>query len=95
MGKTVHKLAAHQEVAPPRQVDLGIAAAVERQTAAMRELSHRAFPETDVAVPEDAPASIEQVRAERRRQTGNGGRRAAPGPFPLRRQPVKWHEPAP
>ncbi|WP_308408582.1 DUF721 domain-containing protein [Streptomyces sp. AC627_RSS907] len=61
-------LAAHQEVAPPRQVDPGIAAAVERQTAAMRELSRRAFPETDVAVPDDAPTPIEQARTEHRRQ---------------------------
>ncbi|WP_322986586.1 hypothetical protein [Streptomyces sp. S584] len=43
-------LAAHQEVAPPRRVDPSIAAAVERQTAAMREQSRRAFPETDVVV---------------------------------------------
>ncbi|MEU8542944.1 hypothetical protein AB0C52_23660 [Streptomyces sp. NPDC048717] len=41
---------------------------MERQTAAMRELSRRAFPEPDVAVPEDAPAPIEQVRVQRRRQ---------------------------
>ncbi|MFG2987422.1 DUF721 domain-containing protein [Streptomyces sp. NPDC048258] len=59
-------LAAHQEVAPPRRVDPGIAEAVERQTAAMRELSRRAFPEAD-AVPDDAPAPIEQARAQRRR----------------------------
>jgi hypothetical protein len=48
-------------------VDPHIAEAVERQTAAMRELSRRAFPEPDV-VSDDASASIEQVRAERRRQ---------------------------
>ncbi|MFE6023350.1 hypothetical protein ACFQ6O_43900 [Streptomyces sp. NPDC056441] len=40
---------------------------MERQTAAMRELSRRAFPELDV-VPDDAPAPIEQARAQRRRQ---------------------------
>jgi hypothetical protein len=40
---------------------------VERQTAAMRELSRRAFPEAD-DVPADAPAPIEQARTERRRQ---------------------------
>ncbi|MYW31075.1 DUF721 domain-containing protein [Streptomyces sp. SID2119] len=61
-------LAAHQEVAPPRRVDPGIAAAVERQTAAMRELSRRAFPETDVAVPDDAPTPFDATRSERRRQ---------------------------
>ncbi|WP_051807930.1 DciA family protein [Streptomyces sp. NRRL F-2664] len=60
-------LAAHQEVALSRRVDLGIAEAVERQTAAMRELSRRAFPEPD-AVPDDAPTPMEQDRAEWRRQ---------------------------
>lgn len=48
-------------------MDQGIAEAVERQTAAMRELSRRAFPEPDV-VPDDAPAQIEQSRVQRRRQ---------------------------
>jgi hypothetical protein len=48
-------------------VEPGLAEAVERQTAAMRELSRRAFPEPDV-VPDDVPTSIEQVRLERRRQ---------------------------
>ncbi|MFJ9026265.1 hypothetical protein ACIRPU_40820 [Streptomyces sp. NPDC102259] len=48
-------------------MDPGIAEAVERQNRAMRELSRRAFPESDV-VPDDAPARIEQVRAQRRRQ---------------------------
>ncbi|MFJ3594631.1 DciA family protein [Streptomyces sp. NPDC090082] len=61
-------LAAHQEVAPPRRVDPGIAAAVERQTAAMRELSRIAFPETDVAVEADAPTPFDATRSERRRQ---------------------------
>jgi predicted nucleic acid-binding Zn ribbon protein len=60
-------LAAHQEVAAPRRVDPGIAEAVERQNRAMRELSRRAFPETDV-VSDDPPAPIEQARTERRRQ---------------------------
>ncbi|MFF2927185.1 DUF721 domain-containing protein [Streptomyces celluloflavus] len=66
-------LAAHQEVAPPRRVDPAIAEAVERQTAAMRELSRRAFPETDVMVPDDAPAPIGQVRLQRRRQAAATG----------------------
>ncbi|KUH35192.1 hypothetical protein ATE80_30695 [Streptomyces kanasensis] len=48
-------------------MDLAITEAVERQSAAMRELSRRAFSETDV-VPDDAPAPVEQVRAQRRRQ---------------------------
>ena len=56
-----------QEVARPSRVDLHIAEAVERQTAAMRELSRRAFPEPDV-VPDDVPTSIGQARAQHRRQ---------------------------
>nr|WP_237532920.1 DciA family protein [Streptomyces sp. SID8352] len=59
-------LAAHQEAAPPSRVDPHIAEAVERQTAAMREL-RRAFPEPD-DVTEDALAPIEQACARRRRQ---------------------------
>lgn len=58
-----HRQAARQSIADP-----GVAAAVERQTAAMHELSRRAFPETDVVVREEAPAPIEQARTERRRQ---------------------------
>ncbi|MEU3620113.1 hypothetical protein ABZ725_48725 [Streptomyces sp. NPDC006872] len=58
-------LAAHQEAAPPRRVDPGIAEAVERQTRAMRELSRRAFPEPEV-VPDDALASIELAHLRRR-----------------------------
>ncbi|MFD5557647.1 DUF721 domain-containing protein [Streptomyces sp. NPDC127068] len=61
-------LAAHLEAVAPRRADPGIAAAVERQTAAMRALSRRAFPEADV-VPDGAPAPIGQARAERRRHT--------------------------
>ncbi|MGI5532485.1 DciA family protein [Streptomyces syringium] len=60
-------LAAHQEVAPARRMDPGIAEAVERQNQAMRELSRRAFPEPDV-VPDDAPSPIEAARDQRRRQ---------------------------
>lgn len=60
-------LAAHQEAAPLRRVDPGIAEAVERQNRAMRELSRRAFPEPP-SVPDDAPAPIEQARLQRRRQ---------------------------
>lgn len=58
---------AHRQAVRPSRVDPAIAEAVERQTAAMRELSRRAFPEPD-AVPDDAPASIEATRAQRRRQ---------------------------
>ncbi|MBB1242721.1 DUF721 domain-containing protein [Streptomyces durbertensis] len=60
-------LAAHQAVVPPSRVDPSIAEAVERQTAAMRALSLRAFPEPE-QVADDQPAPIEQARIERRRQ---------------------------
>jgi predicted nucleic acid-binding Zn ribbon protein len=58
-------LAAHQAVAPPRRIDPAIAEAAERQMAAMRALSRKAFPDD----PDDpGPAPIEQARTERRRQ---------------------------
>ncbi|MEU9189499.1 DUF721 domain-containing protein [Streptomyces sp. NPDC048484] len=60
-------LEAHREAAVPSRGDPGIAQAVERQNRAMRELSRRAFPEPP-AVPDDAPAPIDQARAQRRRQ---------------------------
>ncbi|MGK5545710.1 DUF721 domain-containing protein [Streptomyces sp. URMC 127] len=60
-------LAAHRAAALQRQVAPGIAEAVERQAAAMRELSRRMFPEADV-VADDAPAPIDVVRTQRRRQ---------------------------
>lgn len=59
-------LAAHQEAAPPRRVDLAITEARERQTAALRALSARAFPETDV--PDEQLAPIETARAQRRQE---------------------------
>ncbi|MFI8007969.1 DUF721 domain-containing protein [Streptomyces sp. NPDC086010] len=58
---------AHRQAAVPSRVDPGIEQAVERQNQAMRELSRRAFPEPPV-VPDDAPAPIDQVRVQRRRQ---------------------------
>ncbi|WP_405676346.1 DUF721 domain-containing protein [Streptomyces sp. NBC_00868] len=58
---------AHRQAARTSRVDPHIAEAVERQTAAMRELFSRAFPEPDV-VADDAPAPIEQVRLQRCRQ---------------------------
>ncbi|WP_324289009.1 DUF721 domain-containing protein [Streptomyces sp. CoH17] len=58
---------AHRQAARPSLVDPAITEAVERQTAAMRALSRRAFPEPDV-VPDDVTARIEQARLERRRQ---------------------------
>nr|WSW49809.1 DciA family protein [Streptomyces sp. NBC_01001] len=58
---------AHRQAAPPSRVDPHIAQAVERQSAAMRELSRRAFPEPPEVL-DDAPAPIEQARIQRRRQ---------------------------
>ncbi|QLJ02916.1 hypothetical protein HZZ00_19180 [Streptomyces sp. NEAU-sy36] len=58
---------AHHQAARPSPADPAIAEAVERQTAAMRELSRRAFPEPDVVV-DDAPAANEATRAQHRRQ---------------------------
>lgn len=60
-------LAAHLAVAPARRVDPGIAEAVERQTRAMRELSRRAFPESE-ASSDDQLAPIEAARIQRRRE---------------------------
>ncbi|MFE9769501.1 DciA family protein [Streptomyces sp. NPDC005808] len=60
-------LSAHQSAVPPSRIDPGIAEAVDRQTRAMRELSRRAFP-VPTAVADDAPAALEVVRAQRRRQ---------------------------
>ncbi|MFE1028573.1 DciA family protein [Streptomyces sp. NPDC058818] len=59
---------AHRQVARPSLADPAIAEAVERQTAAMRAMSRRAFPESDV-VADDASVPMDQARAQRRRQT--------------------------
>ncbi|MFF4788625.1 DUF721 domain-containing protein [Streptomyces sp. NPDC001276] len=72
-------LAAHQSAAPAHRVDPGIAQAVERQNAALRELSRRAFRESDVA-PEDAPAPVEAARAQRPRQAAATEAAALAGP---------------
>ncbi|MCY0955044.1 DciA family protein [Streptomyces sp. H27-S2] len=61
-------LAAHQKAAPPRRMDPGIAQAVQRQNTVLRELSRRAFPETDAVAPDDAPTQFDAARSERRRQ---------------------------
>ncbi|MET8746172.1 DUF721 domain-containing protein [Streptomyces sp. NPDC004728] len=60
-------LEGHRAVAQPSWADPHIARAVERQTAAWRELSRRAFPEPP-AVPDDVLAPIEQARVQLRRQ---------------------------
>ncbi|MFF8696747.1 DUF721 domain-containing protein [Streptomyces sp. NPDC015144] len=59
-------LAAHLQTARPSRTDPDIEAAVQRQTAALREQSLQAFPEP--AAPDSAPAPIGQAHAERRRQ---------------------------
>ncbi|WP_432095658.1 DUF721 domain-containing protein [Streptomyces sp. bgisy100] len=58
---------AHRQAAPPSRVDPGIKQAVERQTRAMRELSQRAFPDSELHS-DSQPAPIDQARAQRRRQ---------------------------
>ncbi|MEV8455450.1 DUF721 domain-containing protein [Streptomyces sp. NPDC052095] len=60
-------LATHLQTARPSRTDPGIEAAVQRQTAALREQSLQAFPEPPA--PGSAPAPIDQARAERRRQS--------------------------
>ncbi|MFE4653579.1 DciA family protein [Streptomyces sp. NPDC056707] len=68
-------LAAHQSVAPAQRLDRGIAEAVERQTRAMRESRHWAFPEPET-VPKDAPVPFAAARVQRRRESRRhrGGR---------------------
>ncbi|MGN5392517.1 hypothetical protein [Streptomyces sp. JL7001] len=68
---------AHRQAALRSRVDPHIAEAVERQNWTMRELSRRAFPETDV-VADDAPAPIDQARVQRRREAAVTGTGAGP-----------------
>jgi hypothetical protein len=79
-------LAAHRSAAPAQRIDPGIAQALERQTQAMRELSRRAFPESEAA-PGDVLAPIEAVRLQRRRQA------AATEAAALRRAPRRASRP--
>ncbi|MFJ8546291.1 DciA family protein [Streptomyces sp. NPDC093586] len=72
-------LAAHQAVAPPSRIDPSIAEVVEWQTAAMRALSLRAFPEPE-AMADDQPAPIEQAHTERQRQADVSRAAACAGP---------------
>jgi hypothetical protein len=58
-------LAVVQSTRAGRRVDSQVAAAVERQTKAMRELSARAFADVDS---DAAPAQLEEARLARRRQ---------------------------
>lgn len=77
---------AHRQAVRPPLADLGTAKAVERQTAAMGELTRRAFPELDV-VADDALAPIEQARPQRRRQ-------AAATEAPTLWETVRWGSPS-
>lgn len=56
-------LAAHQAARPDRHVDPAIAAAIESQTRALRELSRRAFPDPGSS---DQPTPVEISQAQRR-----------------------------
>jgi hypothetical protein len=58
---------AHRQAAAPSRVDPAIVEAVDRQSAAIRELSRRASPEPD-AIPDYVLAPIEQTCAQRRHQ---------------------------
>ncbi|MFF4935031.1 hypothetical protein ACFY2H_40190 [Streptomyces griseofuscus] len=60
-----------------------IAGAVARQTAAMRALSARAFPETDV--PDEQPTSIEAFRGRHRAGPQCPKQPPSGGPVPRRR----------
>ncbi|MFF8717502.1 DUF721 domain-containing protein [Streptomyces sp. NPDC015184] len=62
-----HATEARRQAARPPRADAAITEAVERQTAAMRDLSRRAFPEPDI-VAADTPAPSEQTLVQRRRQ---------------------------
>ncbi|MDV9186854.1 hypothetical protein R6L23_01155 [Streptomyces sp. SR27] len=57
-------LAAHRAVAPPRQEDPALAAAVERQEQVRRDLAEQAIPDVDQE--DEAPTSLEDVRAQQR-----------------------------
>ncbi|GGZ29016.1 hypothetical protein GCM10010327_69170 [Streptomyces nitrosporeus] len=68
----------------------GIEVAVQRQTAALRELSRRAFPEPPA--PDGPPAPTGQARAERRRQANVSMPLRCAGPVQSARQgrPGRW-----
>ncbi|MGW9454226.1 DciA family protein [Streptomyces sp. NPDC055632] len=69
-------LEAHRAVAPPRQEDPALAAAVERQEQARRELADRAFPDVEQDLEDEVPPSLEDVRAQQR-QSAKAVRAAA------------------
>ncbi|WP_435611056.1 DUF721 domain-containing protein [Streptomyces sp. C10-9-1] len=59
-------LAAHRAVAPPRQEDSALAAAVVRQEQVRRELAATAFPDIEQDQEDEVPTSLEDVRAQQR-----------------------------
>ncbi|WP_411078311.1 DciA family protein [Streptomyces sp. cmx-10-25] len=69
-------LEAHHVVAPPRQEDPALAAAVERQEQVRRELADRAFPDVGQDQEDGVPLSLEDVRAQQR-QSAEAVRAAA------------------
>ncbi|MFC9399131.1 hypothetical protein ACFTWS_39325 [Streptomyces sp. NPDC057027] len=61
-----HALAAHRAVAPPRQEDPALTAAVVRQEQARRDLAEQVFPDIEQDQENKTPTSIEDVRAQQR-----------------------------
>ncbi|MGW9453978.1 DUF721 domain-containing protein [Streptomyces sp. NPDC055632] len=59
-------LEAHRAVAPPRQENPALAAAVERQEQVRRELAATAFPDVEQDQEDEVPTSLEDVRAQQR-----------------------------
>ncbi|MFD5426363.1 DUF721 domain-containing protein [Streptomyces sp. NPDC127084] len=59
-------LAAHRAVAPPREEDPALAAAVVRQEQVRRELAATAFPNVEQDQEDAVPTSLEDVRAQQR-----------------------------
>ncbi|MFI6423271.1 hypothetical protein ACIBG6_38575 [Streptomyces sp. NPDC050842] len=59
-------LAPHRAVAPPRQEDPALAAAVVRQEQVRRELATTAFPHVEQDQEDKVPTSLEDVRAQQR-----------------------------
>ncbi|MFB7449915.1 DUF721 domain-containing protein [Streptomyces sp. NPDC056194] len=59
-------LAAHRAVAPLRQEDPALAAAVVRQEQARHDLAAHVFPDIDQDQEDEAPTSLEDVRVKQR-----------------------------
>ncbi|MFD4370049.1 hypothetical protein [Streptomyces sp. NPDC058486] len=66
-------LAVHRAVAPPRQEDPALTAAVVRQEQIRREFAATAFPDVEQHQESEVPMSLEGVRAQQRR-TAEAGR---------------------